>query len=367
MKRKDINRLYSKYRDTIFKLTKDNPKRAHHIAAYLSRVCDKFELTEKLLDQDDNHYPCKIDISNAAGLNKDYHFSSRFLAALGFTRFVVGTVTADPWPGNSGMIVWRHPGNHSLENNEGLPGDGAYRVFHRIGREQFYSIPGTVNVMSTPKKKLDEQLKDISATLYESKRTPVIDLAELNISCPNINHGGEDKRKQIIDNLSHYLDIMDCFYPNKYDVKLSPDNSREEYESMIEAISNHKARGLTIFNTAKKNIEGVDPENIRGGFSGGALDSILENKIPEVLEIIAGGDLSVTFAGNVNSTRKVCHLLELAEAYRVKVNGIQIYTPLVYQGPKLVSEFRDLLNIKPRQYISPKYLVEITERIIKNI
>src|SRR3989344_1898319 len=124
---------YDRNRDSIFEKTKSDPEIAHEKFVKIARRADKFSSSGLLLNNPANELITRVEISNAAGFNKNGTIPPSFLKYLGFDRVVVGTVTHDAWAGNPERPrIWRFPETESLVNFLGLPGVGSSQVARNL-------------------------------------------------------------------------------------------------------------------------------------------------------------------------------------------------------------------------------------------
>lgn len=320
----------------IFSLTKNDPEEAHELFIRSANFLYSAGLDKIILDHTDNSHR-RIEISNAAGFNKNGDIPPSFMGYLGFDRIVIGTVTADYWKGNERPRIIRYPSSNSLVNWMGLPGVGAEKVVENVLSYNNGGIPLTINLMSTPGKKGDTMLKDIETTTSLLKDVPYVDRFELNVSCPNTSSSSEgklDARKEYQRAMGDMLDVVRSTMHDSQDlyVKLSPDLDNEGIEDTVHILTSKGAKGITISNTTTSPKVHLVPSYEKGGASGNAVyDSSLRvqkqfNNCGTGLEIIA--------CGGIDSLEK------LNERLKFGARGIQIYTPIIFKGPKLLRELR---------------------------
>jgi len=236
-----------------------------------------------------------IELSNAAGLDKNSEIPEA-LVNLGFDRAVVGTVTNLPYRGNPRPRIYRT--GTSLINRMGFPNDGSSEIAKRLRQVR---VPVTANIMSTPG---IEAVKDISRTLADLD-IDCIDRYEVNISCPNVECNYD---------LDRILDLTDATERDIY-IKVSPDI--EQVSDIIKKGKRHRVRGFTVSNSSKTLV---------GGLSGAP---IYERSLETQKRFIESG-LEIIACGGIDSKAKA------EERVAHGAVGIQIYTPLIYNGPGLI-------------------------------
>ena len=302
-------------------------------------------LENLLFDCPENRLNPGFEISNAAGFNKDGSIPPTFLKALGFDRVVVGTVTADPWKGNPRPRIVRYPGTESMVNWMGLPGLGVKRIAENLEEYGFHQVPITINLMSTPGKTGEELLRDLIDTIIRTKYLNGVDRYELNISCPNTHStsGKGDPRKEYQNQLASMLNMVNNAKGKSQQVylKVSPDLKKEDIKKIVEVAQQYAISGFTttntttyhddIFITHKPNEEG------KGGASGNAVYDKSYKTQQAFRDAINEGSyqFSLIACGGIDSAERV-RFRTICE----KVNGVQIFTPLIFKGPALLRELR---------------------------
>ncbi len=325
----------------VFFATREDPEVAHESLVRFSRFLNRNGLDKPLFDNYLNSSRSNIEISNAAGFNKNGDIPPQFLNYLGFDRVVVGTVTGEPWAGNPRPRIKRYPETNSMVNWMGLPGIGAEAVADNLSRCGAHEIPLTINLMATPKKEGDALLQDLEKTVLSTRNVYGVDRFELNISCPNTHvQGFADAREAYRSRLDDMLDCVkdNLLYSQQLWLKVSPDQDSSMIDDIVER-SFGKVRGFTTTNTTIHH----DPHFIKdspkmGGASGRALYTLAVSTQDK-------------FLNSMRSQKKDCYDLiacggiESVEALKERtdspnVKGIQIFTPLIFKGPALLTKFR---------------------------
>ncbi|MEK6882744.1 MAG: hypothetical protein AABY22_24185 [Nanoarchaeota archaeon] len=339
---------YDRNRNFIFKRTENNPELAHEEFVRRTRLIDRLGLSRLLLDNHANKQKSVIELSNAGGFNKNGLIPLKFLRYLGFDRNVVGTVTHDAWPGNQqSQRIWRFPNTDSMINYLGLPGVGSKQVARNLEYFADFTMPVTINLMSTPGKTGQEALDDVMGAVFDLRNRSYVNRWELNISCPNTHCGlGTNARREYIDNLKRMLGVVrdHILFQQELDVKVSPDLDEYSVDSIIESSSDFKVRSFTVSNTTTQHDKRYIPESPvdkDGKQIGGASGNAVYEKslaVQKMFEERIDSKYGITVCGGIDSAKK------LAGRLGKKVNGVQIYTPLIYKGPRLVREFRQYLS-----------------------
>ncbi len=339
-----VDNKYLELRDKLFDETKDDPERAHHIAIeYAQRLgwwgdasCGL--LPWLLLNHGDNHRKTKVEICNAAGMNKNGEIPPKILKHLGFDRVVIGTVTLDPWEGNKERPrVWRFP-PQSLVNYLGLPGVGAKRVEQTLLQYGHTGVPLIINTMSTPGKVGDEAVLDILGTIHHLSY--FTEDFEINISCPN-THAVTTNYQRSLDDLLRPICLDLATRGKKGYLKVSPDVDHDGVRQILAVASQYDAiRGFVVANTTRQRIVNGIPEDQKlGGASGDAVYAIALKAqwlfADEIATNYAHKDWEIHACGGIRTAERVKQRMDIGNVTR-----LQVYTPLIYEGPGLIRTIR---------------------------
>jgi dihydroorotate dehydrogenase (fumarate) len=134
--------------------------------------------------------PLEHPLMNAAGTCKSVDHVAR-MARSAVAAVVVGSITAEPRTGNAGDVYWTGPG-WSL-NSLGLPNRGADDLRQQLPRMvELTRAAGKPLVVSVAGFDVDEYARLADAASGA-------DLVEVNLGCPNVWDGGEQKRIACFD------------------------------------------------------------------------------------------------------------------------------------------------------------------------
>lgn len=283
-------------------------------------------------------FPTPIGL--AAGFDKN----GRIVPAaedLGFGFVEVGTVTPRPQPGNPKPRIWRFPQESALVNALGFPGEGATAVARHLEKGlQATSIPVGINIgknLDTPLERAHEDLLAVLETLH-----PFGDFFVINVSSPNtpglrqLQQG--DELNRIAETLQNRLIAVG---PKPLLVKIAPDISTQDLETIVQTVQANQLAGLVIANTTTNRTLVPSAAFLdRGGLSGKPL-------LPRTLELVKSArrllrENSVIIAsGGVFSGADASRLLEGG------ADLIEIYTAMIYRGPRCAR----LLSCELLQYL----------------
>ncbi len=338
--------IYDRIKPIVFKITENDPQQAHEVFTLFCRLLYTSHLERLVLNNRDNKLRPGFELSNAAGFNKNADIPPTVLKHLGFDRVVFGTITYDPWDGNTRPTIRRYADTESMVNWMGLPGDGAQIIAERIAGYEYHEVPTTINFMSTPQKQGDKLLKDLEETILATRDLPYVDRFELNISCPNTHSGSGkiDTRKENLRMLDSMMKVVDTnVYPlQKIYVKVSPDSTQADVNDTVDVARAHRVNGIVTTNSTTKHDRRyipVSPQVDRkkvGGASGDAVyeSSLRVQKMYEAKINEIGLNWKIIACGGNKSLQRI---------YERRMNGavgIQIYAPLIFSGTKLLRELR---------------------------
>jgi len=325
--RRVLEESYLLFKPLIFATTKNNPEIAHDFVINKAKYLHEKNLDKFLFDCSANKKYSGFELSPAAGFNKNGDIHPLFLKYLGFERVVVGTVTNDPWEGNPQPRIRRYSKTKSLVNWMGLPGKGSKIVAEKLQSYGNYNIPLTINLMSTPQKKGDKLLRDLECTVLDLRDIKGVDRLELNISCANTysQDGKLDVRKEYQKQLGDMLSIVkELILPSQESyLKISPDLDEMEIEEILSVVKDYNVSGIVTTNTTTNHDLG------EGSASG---DAVYESslKVQKMFNKLKDDNLKIIACGGIDSRDR------LNERLRNGATEIQLYTPLIFKGPKLL-------------------------------
>jgi dihydroorotate dehydrogenase len=328
--RQGFDNFYSLIKPIIFFSTKNYPENAHKLFSFSLKSLYHLNLDKIILN---NPLDNLIEISNAAGLNKNGEIPPQTLKYLGFDRVVIGTVTNEPCKTNPESKSIRYPSTESLINWMGLPGEGSRIIAQKLKNYKQHNVPLTISLMSTPGKEKDDILYDLKESIITLRDIPQIDRFELNISCPNIKKGYKSQLENMLTVIEDNIHTHQELY-----LKVSPDMTCYEINKLCSLVKKHSVSGFTTTNTTKDHDpKFISPSPGKGGASGNALYDISFNTQKLFYNIIQKEklDIKIIACGGINSKKRV------EERIANGAESIQIYTPLIFSGPKILRELKN--------------------------
>ena len=282
----------------------------------------------------------------AAGFDKDVRVA-RALGLLGFGHVEVGTLTPKPQPGNDKPRIFRLPAEKAIINRMGFPNGGVEEALSRLRPLRKLSDDTIIGV-SLGKQKTTE-LADAEQD-YVSVMERVYtysDYLAVNISSPNTPGLRELQGGNYLGNLCSRLvkerDRLALDSGNRVPlfVKIAPDMTPKELDSVIEAITSNGIDGIIATNTTLSRQGLRSPEkNETGGLSGAPVRKLSTGVVRHVAKATEG-KLPIIAAGGVYTAD---HVLEKLDA---GASLVQIYTGFIYEGPGMAGRIlRELADRK---------------------
>jgi dihydroorotate dehydrogenase len=269
-------------------------------------------------------------IGLAAGLDKN-GVALPAWAALGFGFIEIGTVTAKPQPGNPKPRIFRLPGQQALINRLGFNNDGADAIADRLRRlrndEQWPAVPVGINIGKSRATPL-EQAKDDYLYSFRLLRD-FADYVTLNVSSPNTPGLRELQEPQRLSELLRAIGNEAAATQKPVVVKISPDVSAAELKDILAVCEDHRVGAIIATNTMLDHSSVPPQLDQAGGLSGAPLR---EKSTALIREIAARSTIPVIASGGI------CDAESAREKFQAGAQLIQLYTGLVYRGPRLLRE-----------------------------
>ncbi|HEY0683165.1 MAG TPA: quinone-dependent dihydroorotate dehydrogenase [Steroidobacter sp.] len=334
-----IDSLYPLIRPLLFSM---DGERAHAVTFDMLEMAHSLGLLGKHESRPEDgvtlmglRFPNRVGL--AAGLDKNAkHIDA--LGALGFGFIEAGTVTAQAQTGNAMPRLFRLPEANALINRMGFPNEGAEAIAERLARRKFKGVCG-INIG----KNAVTPLEDAARNYVECFRVvaPHADYVAVNVSSPNT---ANLRQLQQVDQLRPILDallearvqlISSSGKSLPILVKVSPDLASEDLAAIARLVRELRIDGMIATNTTitRDAVKGVRNSEQQGGLSGAPIRSLALKAIPVLREHLGSGTPLIA-AGGIDSGEAAVAALQAG------ADLIQIYTGLIYRGPRLVTEIR---------------------------
>ena len=327
--------MFSKIRPFIFKL---DPELAHDLAIKALKtnlIVKDYKKNELILKTKLFGKEIPNPIGIAAGFDKNAEVYNP-LFKLGFGFVEVGTVTPLSQYGNPKPRVFRLEEDCALINRLGFNNNGADDTRSRIIKKKPIGMLG-VNI--GPNWNSENKIKDYLNCFR--KFHDIADYITINISSPNTEnlrdfHNNEEL-KNLLESIHNEREKLKSNIPIA--IKISPDINQKKVEEICKTILGYHIKAIIVSNTTDGNRDILKNHKKfqKGGLSGKPLNEI-SNKLINNFYKILNDKIDIIGVGGVDSGET---------AYQKFLHGakfIQLYTGMVFQGPKIVSKISDELN-----------------------
>ncbi len=284
-----------------------------------------------------------LTFPNRVGLAAGYDKNAVCIDALGMLGFgfiEVGTVTPRPQPGNARPRIFRIRDAQAVINRMGFPNEGVAAVCARLRLRRFRGICG-VNIGKNAATPLEQADADYAACLRAVY--PYADYVAVNVSSPNtvglreLEQGTRlgallerllESRSRLVTEHGRRVPLL---------VKLSPDLSDEELTSTAAIIGKLRVDGVIATNTTIQRplVANLPSAAEAGGLSGAPLLELATATVRK-LRAQLGARVPIIGVGGIASVDCARQMLAAG------ADLVQLYTGLVYRGPRLVREISHL-------------------------
>jgi dihydroorotate dehydrogenase len=283
----------------------------------------------------------------AAGFDKN-GTSAQALAALGFGFIEVGSVTNEAQPGNPRPRLFRLPRDHALINRAGFNNCGAARLAENIRQRRPDCVLG-VNIGKSRTTAIENAIPDYLASfeaIYD-----IADYIAINVSSPNTPNLRELQRPDLLAELLRNVQQRNdelarrssLPQPKPLLLKIAPDLTESEIESIVDISTRSKIAGLIATNTTVSR-DGLQTKRVEveaygeGGLSGAPLRK-RSNEVIALIYRLTRGAMPIIGVGGVFDARdaweKICAGASL----------IQLYTGFIYEGPNVARRINEGLAV----------------------
>jgi len=275
----------------------------------------------------------KNPVGLAAGFDKNAALIDDF-SNLGFGFIEIGTLTPKGQAGNPQPRLFRLPKDSALINRMGFNNEGVEAAIGRLKHRKSNIIVGG----NIGKNKLTPNENALSDYLIcFEKLFPYVDYFVVNVSSPNTPGLRELQEKeplmQLLKSIQQENDKKD--FPKPLLLKIAPDLTDSQLDDIIEITEALKLDGLIVSNTTIDRIDLItSSEDINKIGAGGLSGKPLFNKSNYVLSYIRKTipDVPIIAVGGITSAD------DAKEKLAAGATLLQVYTGLVYKGPRLIKE-----------------------------
>jgi dihydroorotate dehydrogenase len=264
----------------------------------------------------------------AAGFDKNGEIVNQ-LAALGFGYVEIGAVTPVEQSGHDKPRLFRLEEDNALINRMGFNNKGSGTVAETLEEYSEVDVPIGVNIGLSNDVDFDNASEEYCHTYRQLEEYG--DYFVINVSCPNLPGL---RSLQEGDKLEEIITTLQKEGASPLLIKLSPDMESEEIENAVEVADNCDIDGIIATNTSSKRPETLEnpDETPEGGLSG---EPIKEDSTKVIRLIAEETDTPIIGVGGVSTPE------DAYEKIRAGADLVQLYTGLVYEGPKIAKNINN--------------------------
>ena len=337
---------YSFLRPLLFRL---DPETAHGLTLKLLDIAKSSSLSTRFFPEIESA-PVQVmglgfknRVGLAAGLDKNGdHIEA--LASLGFGFLEIGTVTPRPQPGNPKPRLFRLPEHRAIINRMGFNNLGVDHLIERVRQAAYSGILG-INIGKNFDTPIDKATDDYLAGFR--KVYPWASYVTINISSPNTKNLRQlqqgDELKGLLSALKEeqfrlaeahlrYVPVV---------VKIAPDLNDDEIAQIARLLVGFAIDGVIATNTTldRAAVAGHPLAHEAGGLSGAPVKDPSTHVVRALASQLNGRCPIIAAGGIMNGE-------DAQEKIAAGASLVQLYSGLIYEGPRLIGECVARLNEK---------------------
>jgi dihydroorotate dehydrogenase len=271
----------------------------------------------------------------AAGLDKNGAVIDG-MSALGFGFIEVGTVTPRSQPGNPKPRLFRVKEAQGIVNRFGFNNLGVDNLIENVKAAQYKGVLG-INIgknFDTPMENaVDDYLIGMQKVYAHASYITV------NISSPNTKNLRALQEKEALSHLLATLKLEQTKLANQHGkyvpitLKIAPDLELEQVNEIADLLMQHKIDGVIATNTtlSRELVQGMAHAEEAGGLSGAPVRTKSTLVIQQLSQRLQGA-LPIIGVGGILSGA------DAVEKIAAGADLVQVYSGLIYKGPKLVHD-----------------------------
>lgn len=336
--------LYQKLaRPVLFRIGRGDAEQAHEFTLrWLTRLSSQRQARNALIKLNQLSAPvtvCGIPFPNpiglAAGMDKNGVATGAW-PALGFGFAEIGTVTAQPQPGNPGPRMFRMRRSEGIVNRMGFNNLGAQALAARLTSAPAVNCPLGISIGKSKAVPLEGAIEDYLVSLRFLY--PFADYIAINVSSPNtpglrqLQDAGA-LRALLTALRAEGVRLAAGRPPRPVLVKIAPDLTEPAMAELLEVCLETGVAGVIATNTTLGR-DGVDPGDDAiaaepGGMSGKPLTQV-SREIVRFVHRETNGTLPIIGSGGIMTADDAQAMFDAGASL------VQLYSGLVYNGPGLV-------------------------------
>ena len=271
----------------------------------------------------------------AAGLDKNGAVIDG-MAALGFGFIEIGTITPRPQPGNPKPRLFRVKEAQGIVNRFGFNNLGVDNLIENVKAANYKGVLG-INIgknFDTPNERAVDDYLICMRKVYA-----YASYITVNISSPNTKNLRALQEKEALSDLLSTLKQEQLKLAQTHGryvpvaLKIAPDLELEQVNEIADLLMAHSIDGVIATNTtlARDMVQGMQNANEAGGLSGAPVREKSTLVIQQLSQRLQGA-LPIIGVGGILSGA------DAVEKIAAGASLVQVYSGLIYKGPKLVHD-----------------------------
>jgi dihydroorotate dehydrogenase len=277
----------------------------------------------------------------AAGLDKNGAVIDG-MAKLGFGFIEVGTVTPRPQPGNPKPRLFRLPEAEGIINRFGFNNLGVDHLIANVKASRYQGVLG-INIgknFDTPiERAVDDYLICMQKVYAHASYITV------NISSPNTKNLRDLQSADALSGLLSSLKTQQTKLTQQYGkyvplaLKIAPDLTAEQVQEIAGLLMQHHIDAVVATNTtlSREAVKGLQYAEETGGLSGAPVRDASTQVIRQLSQVLQG-QIPIIGVGGILSGA------DAAEKIAAGASLVQLYSGLIYRGPRLIHEVRQAIG-----------------------
>lgn len=285
----------------------------------------------------------KNPVGVAAGFDKNAEVYNE-LASIGFGFVEIGSLTLEPQEGNPKPRLFNDGKNKAIINRMGLNNKGIRHAINMLKTEKPQTIVCANLAKNTTSTYGPDIVKDFSKSF--SLMYDFVDMFTINISYSAANEGIQDLQDLsfLSDILDPILDLRLCYDDYKpILLKLSPDIPYDQVDEIIDWCMISGIDGIVATNSSKSLASLELNDDKRELYDGCSVSGspIYKKSLAMVKHIHehSKGRLPIIGLGGIMTPEQAKEMLDNGASL------IELYSGLVYEGPKLLKKILKKLDV----------------------
>jgi dihydroorotate dehydrogenase len=271
----------------------------------------------------------------AAGLDKNGAVIDA-MAQLGFGFIEVGTVTPLPQPGNPKPRLFRVKAAQGIINRFGFNNLGVDQLVANVRAASYKGVLG-INIGKNFATPIENAVDDYLICMR--KVYAYASYITVNISSPNTKNLRALQEKEALASLLAALKQQQIELAQQYGryvpitLKIAPDLDHAQINEIADLLLAHEIDGVIATNTtlSRDAVQGMEHAHETGGLSGAPVREKSTKVIQQLSQRLQGALPIIGVGGILTSADAV-------EKIAAGASLVQVYSGLIYQGPKLVHD-----------------------------